>query len=366
MTASGEFVPAQVALERRYRRLLWAYPADYRRVHGEEILTMLMDSAEPGRRRPAGADTIDVLRGAVRQRFRLPVGRSAVLAAVLAALVLGAVQAGVSSWLVWQTAADLPSDAAARRMAETVAGAPLIAPDVQRPAGLRQTPWEVNVANPDEQRFANWTTEAAQARLQADGWTLGPVEGYTVASYGGNKLAPRPGITRTGPDEIHQTFQATRDGHVLHVHANAVLAPGAAGSGLLTTVSLMPPRWEPGAMLLGWLIGATIGWLLTAWAGYRLRGRTLARRMAALALGLTALWSAVAPVADFYLRWGSFALTDPVDRGIDPTYGSVVDHLDQVGVTLAIAAAILALAAAGRRRPAAGRRPAGGPAATTA
>jgi hypothetical protein len=135
MTASGEVMrelPAHVRLERRHRRLLWAYPVGYRRAHGEEILTMLMDSAEPGRCVPARADVVDLARGAVRQWFRLPIGRTAVVAAVLSAVVLGAVGAGVGSWLAWRTASELPSDTAALQTAEAVAGAAMTAPYVTR------------------------------------------------------------------------------------------------------------------------------------------------------------------------------------------------------------------------------------------
>ena len=139
MTASGEVMrdlPAHVRLERWYRRLLWTYPIGHRRAHGEEILTMLMDSAEPGRRLPARADVVDLLRGAVRQWLRLPVGLPAMVAAVLAAAVLGAVGAASGSWLAWQTAA-MPSDASAVHTAETVRGAPLRAPELGRDGWLR-------------------------------------------------------------------------------------------------------------------------------------------------------------------------------------------------------------------------------------
>ncbi len=34
--------------ERHYRRLLWAYPGPYRRRHGAEIVTTLLDMAESG------------------------------------------------------------------------------------------------------------------------------------------------------------------------------------------------------------------------------------------------------------------------------------------------------------------------------
>lgn len=36
--------------ERRYRRWLWAYPKEYRNVHGEEILSTLLDANSGGGR----------------------------------------------------------------------------------------------------------------------------------------------------------------------------------------------------------------------------------------------------------------------------------------------------------------------------
>lgn len=56
-------------LERRYRRLLLAYPASHRASHGEEMLGVLLDSAGP-RTRPALADTADLIRGGVSVRLR--------------------------------------------------------------------------------------------------------------------------------------------------------------------------------------------------------------------------------------------------------------------------------------------------------
>jgi hypothetical protein len=58
------------ALERRYRRLLLAYPAEHRREHGEEMLGVLLDSTPPGRTRPGLRDACDVLRGGLTLRAR--------------------------------------------------------------------------------------------------------------------------------------------------------------------------------------------------------------------------------------------------------------------------------------------------------
>ncbi|WP_410811106.1 hypothetical protein [Micromonospora sp. 067-2] len=57
-------------LERRYLRLLGAYPADYRRSRGAEIVGTYLEMAGPGRHWPSPADAADLVRGGLRQRLR--------------------------------------------------------------------------------------------------------------------------------------------------------------------------------------------------------------------------------------------------------------------------------------------------------
>lgn len=56
-------------LERRYRRLLLAYPRAYRRAHGDELLDVLLESAEPDRRVPEGREALGLLTGGLRSRL---------------------------------------------------------------------------------------------------------------------------------------------------------------------------------------------------------------------------------------------------------------------------------------------------------
>ncbi|WP_018217739.1 hypothetical protein [Salinispora vitiensis] len=342
MTAPGEVareLPAQVQLERWYRRLLWAYPVGYRRSHGEEILTMLLDSAEPGRRVPARADVVDVLRGAVRQWFRLPIGRTAVLSAVLSAVVLGAVGAGVGSWLAWQTGAALPSDTEALQTAETVAGVPMNAPDVTRIADRGEPHPRVYVFAL-EQALPNWTLAAAQARLRADGWTLGTVRESTNQAVRGRPASPVYSVQATRGnlelEAVGDTFRSGGTGTIVHVGIHPVR-----------------PDWEPAAILVGGLAGAVIGWLLTGFASYRLRGRTLPRRLTVLALGVTALGFAADPTIGLYETLAGYAFGDPEPvRPSYPAYYWVAARpaTERIGGALAIGLMILVLAATGRRR----------------
>ncbi|NUW35071.1 hypothetical protein HTZ77_27105 [Nonomuraea sp. SMC257] len=66
-------------LERRYRRLLRLYPRDHRARHEEEMLGVLMETAEPGRRRPHPRDVTDLLIGAAALRLRRPISRQSLL-----------------------------------------------------------------------------------------------------------------------------------------------------------------------------------------------------------------------------------------------------------------------------------------------
>ncbi|WP_405099250.1 hypothetical protein [Micromonospora sp. NBC_01412] len=79
-TGSGE-------LERRYRRLLWAYPSAYRRDRGAELVGTYLDLASEGRRRPSLADAADLVGGGLRERLRAA-GTAGLLSGVRLAAVL--------------------------------------------------------------------------------------------------------------------------------------------------------------------------------------------------------------------------------------------------------------------------------------
>lgn len=56
-------------LERRYRRLLVAYPRGYRAEFGAELLATLLATSEPGRRVPAFGEAVALVRGGLRARI---------------------------------------------------------------------------------------------------------------------------------------------------------------------------------------------------------------------------------------------------------------------------------------------------------
>jgi hypothetical protein len=77
-------------LELAYRRLVAFYPRSFRRENEEEIVTVLLATAPDGQRRPGIAESVDLLRGAVRMRMNLSRTPHTVLNAVRL-MYLGAV-----------------------------------------------------------------------------------------------------------------------------------------------------------------------------------------------------------------------------------------------------------------------------------
>ncbi|SCL68753.1 hypothetical protein GA0070606_4870 [Micromonospora citrea] len=156
-------------LERRYHRLLRAYPAEYRRARGTEIVGTYLDLADPGRRWPSPADAADLLRGGLRQRLRaagaadvLPgVRLAAVLAFLTATALAGAwsvlelhppvtrwgiphagpfVSLGIGVWAAWLLAAAVHTVAPGRWTRRAVALALLVTAAVVPVAALAGAP----------------------------------------------------------------------------------------------------------------------------------------------------------------------------------------------------------------------------------
>ena len=84
------------SLERRYARLLCAYPATYRAERGDEMLDTLMEAAPSGRRRPSARDAGALIMGGLRvraaQNRRLSAPTNLRLAAAFAAALIIALE----------------------------------------------------------------------------------------------------------------------------------------------------------------------------------------------------------------------------------------------------------------------------------
>lgn len=91
-------------LEARARRLLRAYPPDYRADRGEEILGTLLDASQPGRSWPAPRDAWSMVTGGLRVRAapsrQYPLATNLRLALLLAA-ALGLAANPMYRWLWW-------------------------------------------------------------------------------------------------------------------------------------------------------------------------------------------------------------------------------------------------------------------------
>ncbi len=94
--------PASSLLERRYRRLLFAYPAAYRADRGDEIVATLLDLAGPGRRTPRLADTVDLIASGIRRRVGTAALAGFDAGLTVAAPVALALAAGISAFAWWR------------------------------------------------------------------------------------------------------------------------------------------------------------------------------------------------------------------------------------------------------------------------
>jgi hypothetical protein len=83
---------AAADLERRYRRSLAWYPRSFRTAYEQEMLTVLMETARDGQRRPQVGQTADLARNALLMRLRPGAPRSApAVFAAVRLMYLGAV-----------------------------------------------------------------------------------------------------------------------------------------------------------------------------------------------------------------------------------------------------------------------------------
>jgi hypothetical protein len=319
-------------LERRYRRLLLAYPAAYRRRHGDELITTLLDAAGADRVRPGRRDAVDLLRGGLRQRFRLPVGKAPVAIAVFAAFVLGGLGAGMGSFLGWCTTPPLRVDESAAQIAGLAIGEPYVG------GFSRDDRWQlraVKVEAVDPRYIAGWTSTSAADRFTADGWTVAPAGASAFTASRGTLR-----VWVTGP------LPATED------PAGVVLWPDPSASPVSVVIWPAEPAAVTAGVVTGWLAGAVAGWLLVAWIGYRLLGdRSWGRRGTVAILTAVAILILFRPVLWTYLLIVMGAVLSPDRWGPpSPVYVGFIDS-DVVAVPLFGLAAIAAACLTAGLRP---------------
>jgi hypothetical protein len=325
-------------LERRYRRLLWAYPAPYRRRHGVEMVTTLLDMAESGHGRPTTAQMVHLVACGVRQRFRLPAGGSlAAAAAVLAAIVFGALGAAGGTWLSWRLAPAVPSNDAMRTMTADLVGGPR--------ADVAVDQWKTAMQGPVVDTRATvqsaYSADRVRTALTANGWritTFTELQGEIVVDVSQGQLP-----TRT------VRFTATKNGLTLMGDSTSVAGDDnhALGGQTLERLDVWPN--ETAAIrpvtVVGLLLGAVAGWLIAAALADRARRGGPARRGVVTLLVVTAFAAAVAPVVDRYRDLYQLLIYDSGAPNPYAVYGPS-DHFPTNVVLLCAVLGLLALAAA--------------------
>ena len=91
----------------RYRRLMFAYPREYRRRRGAEIADTYIEMAAEGQRWPRGRDAVSLLRHGLRARLGRPRSRVVVPLTIMAMLVGGLSAAAAGARAAWGASTGL-------------------------------------------------------------------------------------------------------------------------------------------------------------------------------------------------------------------------------------------------------------------
>ncbi|HEX5203321.1 MAG TPA: hypothetical protein VFW27_25605 [Actinoplanes sp.] len=339
-----------------YRRLLWAYPRAYRQRHGAEIVTTLLDLAEAGRRPGLGLRAHLVLCG-LRQRFRLPARRPlAWVAALLAAVALGAFGAAAGTWLGWRTAAAIPSDGELRALNAAMTGMPAPAA-VYRERSAMKGPGVLVRAD----GTSDYSAARVRAALLADGWHITALEesdSATLANPPGGRAEGTPAIVafeNLVPVPTKTVRYTARKGE-LKLEGSGDILVGGAELGVAGQARYGTEVWPEEAAAVrpstvaGAVVGAIAGWLLAAAAAYRLRGGERGRRRLAAVLAAAGFAALAGPVSELYrdaYQVLTYAHGSPYPYIVDgPDDGRVTLFCTIVGL-LAIVTAVVAARPAG-------------------
>ncbi|WIM96356.1 hypothetical protein ACTOB_008546 [Actinoplanes oblitus] len=273
-------------LERSYRRLLWAYPRFYRRERGVEILTTLLDAAEPGQTRPSRGEAMYLLLVGLRYRF-VPPSRISAVVVGLVTLWVALVFSGAGAVAVY--AAQRPESPDLATLADELAGQPAatgvdasgyhpvelayLAGTSGTLYGYADRGWTGSRPVPDEQSRGYdrvpdppAVLAAAYRKLQRDGWTTGELV-----------------RDENSPDGV---FWAGRGGALITV-AGTYEHTGIT----ISWYPVEPPGLLAGA-IAGFLIGALLAWPGLTWLAHRAARTEPATRRRVLLLSLPAMTAA--------------------------------------------------------------------------
>ncbi|RSM64747.1 hypothetical protein DMB66_19085 [Actinoplanes sp. ATCC 53533] len=253
------------------RALLAAYPARLRRKHGAELIETLIEMAGPGR--PTRTEKGWLVFDGLRERFRPPTRRPlALIAAVLALLIGGALGAAAGSWLGTFGYAVLPdAGALGQRVLPQTGDDPVW--------GNSDNYFSVSGALPSGAN-AYQVAEQTRQKLAAEGWQTGPL----LSGDGSDGILAN----------VHFTAQTGE------VQLDVYAYPDANGAQVIS-ISGWPQR--PAAYVpltvAGALLGLAAGWLIGVALAHRIQAARRPRRSAILTT--TGLALAIPSAAGFII-----------------------------------------------------------------
>ncbi len=293
----------QEALERSYRRLLWAYPRFYRRERGLEILTTMLEAARPGQRRATRGEAFHLLTSGLRCRL-VPPGRVGKIAAVVVTFWLALVLSGVGAYAAWSAQpAGRPGldDPAIAALGDSLAGQPATG----------------TVITTDDPLHVVYTYRSSSQfqSFGAEGWEgEGPVPAGHVRHYQlaeSTHAASVRGVLadayqRLQTEDWHtgaqaqpgscdcQVFWASRDGLLLRMSAINIHEQPRI------TVSFyhVEPQGVAAAAIAGFAVGLALAWPAMTWLAYRASRVSKKGRALVLIAGLPALVACAANTVD--------------------------------------------------------------------
>jgi len=330
-------------LERSYRRLLRAYPGFYRRERELEILTTVLDAAEPGQVRPSRGEAAALLLTGLRCRF-VPPTRAGKLATAIVAVWAALVLSGAGALAVWAFADPEPPRLAA--LSDDLVG--------RDPAVTYELPGD----NLLDMAYA-YKTHSEFQDYANEGWT-----GRHPAPMGESRIYERVTPTPTALADAYRrvtsagwragarspgAFWAYRDGVLLRV----------SGSGEQTGMRVSAYPIEPRGVLAGAIAGFVLGLIVASqamtWLAHRVARTPLPTRRLIVLLGLPALVASAVNTLDCVLSM----LPDPGTANVlfaadymYPLANQLANPLAAGVIALTLTAVVALTARAARRRPA--------------
>lgn len=348
-------------LERRYRRLLLAYPRDYRRARGGELLSTLLDLAPEERTRPTLREAVNLIRHGLRCRLGRPGSRSVLTWSVLTAVICGLFLGALGSRIGWQAARPEPGPAEVRALVGDAVPDLRAYPDGPTYPGhfaLQDAGPPRPIRLGDLRALAGGFGPLHQSDLfyrrsvlNISATVSGAVDVGEVLATVRQRLAA-DGWRLTGVTVVHATVcsdvcvphdvswcTARRGDVVLQLGTDAPLEPGVA---IDVTVFRATPVAVPIAAVLLGLAGAVSAWLVFGWASRRTPGAETVKGL--LATALVMWWSpALLAAPGWFVRRATAAVVMPPVPlwewlGQPDSFGLFLIGCGAAGLALAIAA----------------------------